>query len=200
MNSKIALFLAIGIIGILIFSSSCTKKQTMDLTPSYKDISAPGELADAVEETVKDIQNGTEDLNETKEQRQEMPMSIPEDAQIYVNPDNLVKKLCTEQVLLGLRSCKNAANGSLNITIKNAGFRNVTMIFYLFDQNSELGYYYSGEPLNAREEKTYTLDLEGLQNTYGHLYQIEATPVLVTGLEAASCLNKKLPVIVSGCG
>ncbi|MCX6707714.1 MAG: hypothetical protein NT001_06270, partial [Candidatus Woesearchaeota archaeon] len=129
-----------------------------------------------------------------------MPMAIQEDANIYINPDALVKKSCTEKVLLGLRRCKNAANGRINITIKNAGLLNLTMIFYLQADTNELGYYYSGEPLNTQDEKTYTLDFDKLQATYGHIDQIQATPVLVQGLEADACINKKLPIIVSGCG
>lgn len=201
MNRKFALLLAISAVGILLLASGCTKKQTMNLSPSYTDVSGPeSSIAKQVEEAVKDIENGTEEGNGTKAQREEMPMAIPEDANIYVNPDALVKKLCMIADM-GMRRCKNTKDGDLNITIKNPGSENLTMIFYLLtDGGSELGYYYSGEPLNAREEKTYTLDFDTLEKTYGPIHQIQATPVLVQGLEADACINKKLPVIVSGCG
>ena len=208
MDRRFAFLLAISIAGILLLASGCAEKQTIDLTPSYTDVSSPESgIAKQVEEAVSDIGGGAEaaggneslSANETKAQREEMPLSIPEDANIYVNPDALVKKLCTIADM-GMRRCRNTKDGDLNITIKNPGSDNLTMIFYLLTDSSELGYYYSGEPLNAREEKTYTLDFDKLKETYGPISQIQATPVLVVGLEADACINKKLPIIVSGCG
>ncbi|MCX6707713.1 MAG: hypothetical protein NT001_06265, partial [Candidatus Woesearchaeota archaeon] len=60
-NTEILLFLAISAVGILLLASGCTKKQTMNLTPSYKDMPGPeSSIAKQVEDAVSDIKNGTE--------------------------------------------------------------------------------------------------------------------------------------------
>ncbi|MBU0535998.1 MAG: hypothetical protein KKE20_03470 [Nanoarchaeota archaeon] len=181
---------------ILIFLTSCTEVQTMNLTPEYENL-------DYVPDTniTQIVEQQTEEIIQAEpSEEKETPLTIQDESLVYINPENIVKKMCPEQVLLGLRSCKIVKNGDINITIKNAGYTNLTMVFYLYYEDELMGYSYQDEPFYTKEEKTFTLDFDSLENQYGEITKIEATPVLLQGLEAMSCLNKKLPVIIkSGC-
>ncbi|HLC98953.1 MAG TPA: hypothetical protein VJC00_03035 [Candidatus Nanoarchaeia archaeon] len=183
---------------LVILASGCTEVQTMNLSTAYENItqeniSYVSDKDSSVPEMISNITGPSEETDG------EAPLAIEEPALIYIDPEKLVRKLCPEQVLLGLRKCRFAGN-DLNITIKNAGFRNITMIFYMLFENEEISYVYSDEPFITKEEKTYTIDFGTLEGKYGEIDKIEATPVLVEGLEAISCQNKKLPILVSsGC-
>ncbi|MBD3313156.1 hypothetical protein GF345_01815 [Candidatus Woesearchaeota archaeon] len=182
---------------IIIFAgliAGCTEVQTLNLTPEYRNISYVPEkdISSAVERDVTEIVE--------LEDGDDVPMTVEEETMAYVDPENLIKKLCPEQVLLGLRQCEALDNGDLNITIKNSGFRNITMVFYLYYENELMGQIYEESVFYEKDEKTYTIDFDTLEDSYGEITKIEATPVLLQGLEAWSCNNKKLPVIIkSGC-
>lgn len=191
---KKGLLLLLISISILVFISSCTNIDTINLNSTYENVT-PNETLSGGKEAAPEITEGAVEANET-----ETPVAVNEPAAVYVDPTNLVKKLCPEEVLLGLRKCKRLDDGNLNITIKNAGYENITIIFYLLYNDKELTYVYFNDPFMSKEEKTYTIDIDTIENQYGEIEKIMATPVLVKGLEALSCQNKKLPIIVStGC-
>lgn len=186
------LFIMIALM-TLIALSGCTDVQQMNLSVSFENETQEPGIPKTDENETSEI---TTNISEIET---EAPIIIDDYSEVYIDPENLVKKLCPEQVLLGLRKCKKA-NGDLNITIKNAGYRNITMIFYLLYQDDLVAQVYFNDPFVEKEEKTYTIDFDGLEQQYGEITKIQATPVLVEGLEAISCQNKKLPIIVSsGC-
>jgi hypothetical protein len=185
----------IALIILAVFLSACTNVQTMNLSLSREYV-AEGNISYVSDKD----QSITKMIEEVTEEDKEAPLSVEDHAAIYVDPANLVKKLCPAQVLLGLRSCKSVDNGDINITIKNAGYRNITMIFYLYYEDEEMYHIYDDQPFIEKTEKTYTLDFDKIEQQYGEITKIEATPVLLEGMEALSCQNKKLPILVeSGC-
>ncbi len=205
-NHYAASILAVFMLLALLSVSGCTEIRTMNLTAEYANATAenatsgagqPSGGASNISEDTGIASNTT--LSEENLTGEDVPVVVDKGASVYVDPDNLVKNLCPEQVLLGLRGCRRV-DGSLNISIRNSGYRNVTMIFYLLYDSQEAGSVYFDETFYSKTEKTYTIDLESLEEEHGQIEKIQATPVLVQGMEAVSCQNKKLPIMVSsGC-
>ncbi|MCX8147099.1 MAG: hypothetical protein N3D84_01380 [Candidatus Woesearchaeota archaeon] len=178
------------VILMVFFISSCTKMETMELTITEEKI---------IEDISSITQSNEKETANKSAATPEIPMVITEQPKIVVDPGAIKEGLCTEKVLLGLRSCEKLGDGDLNITIKNSGYKNVTMIFYLLLNDKKAGYVYYDENFATKTEKTYNINLRELEEQYGRIDKIQATPILIEGLSATACANKKLPIIVSGC-
>ncbi|MFO8016321.1 MAG: hypothetical protein R6U32_04400 [Candidatus Woesearchaeota archaeon] len=112
----------------------------------------------------------------------------------------IIEGLCTEKVLLAIRGCRwSSDSDNLEISIKNNGFRNVTMAFYFYADGRQVGSMFSENIFTPKEEKTYNLPMKDLQEQYGSIKKIHATPILDEGGKITSCSNKKLPILVQGC-
>ena len=107
--------------------------------------------------------------------------------------------LCTEKVLLALRSCRRQ-DSNLNISIKNNGFKNVTMAFYFFWGDEMTGQLHDDYLFKEKEDKSYLLPFDDLEKQYGEIEKIYATPILDENGTVTSCSNKRLPVLIKGCG
>lgn len=160
---------------ILILFSSCTDVEIVDL-----DVTSD------------------ETINTTKLERNESGIYVEEGPKEL--PEEVKEGMCTEKVLLAIRKCRWRENASnLGITIKNNGFRNVTIAFYLFDDQGQVGSIFNDTLFIEKDEWTFTLPFAELEEQYGEIVKIHATPILTEDNESISCSNKKLPVLVSGC-
>lgn len=163
-------------ISVLFILSSCTKVDVVDL-----DITS------------------NETINTTMFEKNESELDIGEEMEEI--PQEVKEGLCTEKVLLALRKCQwdedNANN--LRIMVKNNGFKNLTMAFYLYGGEGQVGSIFNDSLFSQKEEWTYTLPLKDLEEVHGEIEKIHVTPLLTEGSETISCSNKKLPVLVRGC-
>ena len=136
---------------IAVLVQGCTEVENMNLTAEYTnetgdnitgvhDDGNAGHIS-SDDESGRAGDAGPADESSGEEGGDDTPLVVDKGAAVYVNPDNLVRKLCPEQVLLGLRDCKKA-DGSLNVSIKNSGFKNITMVFYFLYDNKEVAQMY----------------------------------------------------------
>lgn len=166
---------------IVAFISGCTKTQVMDL-----DIS-----------TVKEVNDTKVVANESRYVPKEEGhglIAVPAEAQEW---------LCSEKVLLAMRSCKwNKVNpGNLDIAVKNNGYLNMTMAFYFYNGNGEkIADAYNDTNFQAKDELVFTIPFAEFEEKYGKIDNIHLAPVLVEGDNMLSCTNKVLPILVEGCG
>lgn len=126
----------------------------------------------------------------------------PEEDPMQELSSDVIEGMCSEKVLMALRSCKwsKSANNTLDITIKNNGYKNVTMAFYLYWNGDLLGNVFNSTLFPEKQEWIYSLDLGRLEDKFGEIEKVHATPILTEEGVPISCSNKKLPVLVEGCG
>jgi len=165
---------------IVAFISGCTETQVVDLDVS----------------TVQTI-------NDTKVIRNESRYILQEEEGLKPVPADTQEWLCSEKVLLAMRSCKwDKENiGNLDIIIINNGYMNITMAFYLYDKDGKkIGDAFNDTLFPVKSEWNFRLPFSELEKKYGKIEKIQAAPVLMEGDNILSCTNKILPVLVDGCG
>lgn len=114
-------------------------------------------------------------------------------------PENVEEGYCTERVLIAKKSCE-LSDGNLTITLRNNGFENVTIVFYLFNETDLADNFYNDSLFLEKEDRIYTLPIKEFDDKYGKIEKVYTSPVLVDGNNPVSCTNKKLPILVSSCG
>jgi hypothetical protein len=163
----------------IVFIAGCTEEVVV-VTPVEKPVEVPEEVIEQPEE---EIEEPEEEIEEPEEEQPEY-----------------LEDLCPEQVLLGFKKCSELEDGSFNVEIRNVAYADlISVAFYIYYEDEKVGEVEVKEEFIAGTEKSYPIDFPALEEEYGHIDKIEATPVIMDGNTVLRCANKKLSFPISSC-